>query len=113
MDQEILDRCPDVQILGNNDQTWARVRLNKALEVCSHGPAIVRDRDTTELSRFLKDLRIRNTYEAALVGILEVDRRFAASQAQNNLVVDVRVGLKTWSHSLVLGAPWRAASNFA
>ena len=63
--------------------------------------------------RLVKDLRIRYADNAAGVCVLKVDGGMSPPEAKNDLLVEVRICLKTGSHGPETGAARRAASSFA
>ena len=72
---------------------------------------ILRDYDEARTSARLN--RIGSANRASFGGTQEVNRRLAAAQAGNDLLVKVGVGLKTWPHPCGATVPPRAASIFA
>jgi len=48
-----------------------------------------------------------------MLSALEIDRRLPTPDTANDLVVEIRVGLKTWRHPVGFAVVRRAASNLA
>jgi hypothetical protein len=43
--QQIVDRCTDIQVLGNDDQAWTGTAPPKSDEMRWHGLAVMRNED--------------------------------------------------------------------
>jgi hypothetical protein len=89
------------------------VPLQKACKVRRHGSSIVGNQNPAEAGGFDQHLGIRHTGHASELSALEIDCWLPTPETANDLLVEIRVRLKTRRHPVGFGVVRRAASNLA
>jgi hypothetical protein len=108
-EDDLLDHIGDGKVLWNHHDAGACAGSQELGEVLRHRPAIVGDQNPACSCRSRQDFNIGQTGKSRLEGAQEVDDRFPADRGQEDLPVEIGVGLKADPHDLC----WLAAASFS
>ena len=83
------------------------------MEIIRHGVSIVGNYNSSHVGCNAEDVGIGHSDDAPVQGTQKIEKRFPASQANHNLVVEIGVRLKARPHALGVWIVRRAPASFA